>query len=126
MHYNQTIMKRNKELIKAILLYAEKQEDVIFEIQADELLINPTNDELKYHLQMMQECGLLKGSPRKGERVIITGITWAGYEFLENAREAKVWNAAKQAAGNLSWGVFVSVLTETATEYAKSILKQIL
>jgi hypothetical protein len=49
-------------------------------------------------------------------------LKWEGYEFLDNARECQVWQAAKKAAGNLSWSVFTKVLTEIATEYAKQFL----
>ena len=116
-------MKRDKELIKAILIYAEECDGtpVIKPETLPPLFHDVPLDTLVRHGQLMIDCGLIKGNSSRGG-ITVTAITWDGYEFLDNARNTKVWNSAMKAAGGLSWGVFVNVLTATATEYAKSYL----
>jgi hypothetical protein len=118
-------MKRDKDLIKAILEVAEdapaKHATVITPRELPDRFSDVSLGELIRHGHLMIDYGLIKGT---GDRhgITITSITWNGYEFLDNARETTIWNAAVKAAGGLSWNVFVNVLTETATEYARKIL----
>jgi hypothetical protein len=122
-------MKRDKELIKAILEVAEAYTGQGVPVIKPENLPDIFSDvdlsTLIRHGRLMIDHGLIKGNAGR-HGIDVTAITWAGYDFLDNARNPKVWNAAKKAAGELSWEVFVSVLTATATDYAKSILKEIL
>ena len=116
-------MKRDKELIKAILIFAEEHEGspVIGPTNLPSLFHDVPLENLIRHGQLMIDCGLIKGSiGRNG--VTVTGITWDGYEFLDNARNTKVWNSALKAAGGMSWGVFVNVLTSLATDQAKTFI----
>ena len=116
-------MKRDKELIKAILIYAEECEDspaIRPETLPDRFHDVPIEN-LVRHGQLMIDSGLIRGTcGRNG--VTVTAITWDGYEFLDNARNTKVWNSALKAAGGMSWGVFERVLTALATDYAKSVI----
>ena len=116
-------MKRDKELIKAMLIYAEECDRV--PVITPEILPDMFHDvpleNLVRHGQLMIDSGLIKGdSSRNG--VTVKAITWDGYEFLDNARNTKVWNSALKAAGGMSWGVFERVLTALATDYAKSVI----
>jgi hypothetical protein len=118
-------MKRDKELIKAILIYAEEYEGRGSPVVTPEILPSEFHDvplgNLVQHGQLMIDCGLIKGSSSRNG-VVVTGITWDGYEFLDNARNTKVWNSALKAAGGASWGVFVNVLTALAIDQAKSLI----
>jgi hypothetical protein len=116
-------MKRNKELIKAILFYAEESTQNIPAVTINDLPIFQISqiDFIK-HCQLIIDYGLIKGKILVSGVLAVESITWEGYEFIDNARESKVWNAATQAAGNLSWKVFTNVLTETAINFAKSFL----
>ena len=69
----------------------------------------------------MIDSGLIKGNVGRNG-ITVVGITWDGYEFLDNARNTQVWNSALKAAGNMSWSVFVSVLTALATDQARSLI----
>ena len=116
-------MKRDKELIKAILIFAEEYDKspVIKPENLPLLFHDVPLENLIRHGQLMIDCGLIKGnSGRNG--VAVTAITWNGYEFLDNARNTKVWNSALKAAGGMSWGVFVNVLTSLATDQAKTFI----
>jgi hypothetical protein len=118
-------MKRDKNLIKAILIYAE-------EYEGNKALINrkclPEFENISLrdfmrHSQLILDKKLAKGYlSRHSEGFVVESITWEGYEFLDDARQHPVWNAATQAAGDMSWKVFTQVLTDTATAFAKSLL----
>jgi hypothetical protein len=116
-------MKRDKELIRAILIYAEEHEGVpvIKPESLPSLFRDVSLETLIRHGHLMIDSGLIKGNGSR-QGVVVSAITWDGYEFLDNARNTKVWNSALQAAGGASWGVFVSVLTSLAIDQAKSLI----
>jgi hypothetical protein len=116
-------MKRNKDLIKDLMILAEENESGAIFITPDSLPIHQVSKEtLVNHGKIAMEAGLLTGSLRK-EGIVVTGITWNGYEFLDNSKNSKIWNATKKAAGDLSWDVFFNTLTAVATDYAKKLLE---
>jgi len=120
-------MKRDKELIKHLLFYAEEWPGPGAPAMTVEVLSKHSNcvfdistmDFLR-HGELLFDKGLAKGRCVDNGSIAIYSITWDGYEFIDNARNSKVWAAATKAAGDLSWDVFISVLTATATNYAKS------
>jgi len=75
------------------------------------------------HCQLVVERGLIKGKLDQGQRFTVYSITWEGYDFLDNSRSPEVWNAAKKAAGHMSFTVFCSVLTKLTTDYGLGLLK---
>lgn len=115
-------MKRDMDLIKLLLAAVEKSAAsacVIPEPSDFPEPIRPTEADLGEHCRLLVERGLVRGEPTFSGWVL-TGLTWDGHDFFDNSRESKVWQAAKKAAGTLSFGVFIKVLVETATRYAMS------
>ncbi|MGI5831436.1 MAG: DUF2513 domain-containing protein [Thermoguttaceae bacterium] len=120
-------MKRDMELIKFLLgkLEAAEPETAYIPTSADIPGENPPSEpEINEHCRLIVERGLACGQPSLSGWVL-TGLTWEGHDFLDNSRESKVWQAAKKAAGHLSFGVFTKVLVETATRYAMSKIETI-
>jgi hypothetical protein len=116
-------MKRDKDLIKDMMILVEENESGAIFITPESLPAHNISKEiLVNHGKILMEAGLLTGSLRK-DGIVVTGITWQGYEFLDNSRNSKIWNATKKAAGDLSWGVFFNTLTAVATDYAKRLLE---
>jgi len=129
-------MERNLELVKKILVKAEEHcapDKALFVYDVE--IEGHDKDAIRYHCDLLFEAGLLLPSPAESYRFtkasddprgystfVIHRLTWEEHEFLDNAREPKVWDAAVQTAGNLSWGTFTSVLTALACEYAKAKL----
>jgi len=120
-------MKRDMDLIKAILLESEKAcrsgayyqpEAYSFrDLQADE-------ETLQEHCRLIAERGLANGTlTREGWR--FSSLTWDGHDFLDNARNDSVWRAAKDAAGRFSFGVFTATLTEAAKAAALKALEKV-
>ncbi len=115
-------MKRDMDLIKFLLGKMESAgpETSYTPTPADFPGGNPPSEpELSEHCRLIVERGLARGEP-SFSGWILTGLTWDGHDFLDNSRESKVWQAAKKAAGGLSFGVFTKVLAEVATRYAMS------
>jgi hypothetical protein len=126
-------MKRDKTLIKEILLFAEEYEGKGMSLITAEILnehfrrfIEPSADiplkDFLQHGQLIIDHGLVKGNISKAG-IIISSITWEGYEFLDNARDVSVWNSSLKFAGHYSWKVFTNVLTQVATESAVNALR---
>lgn len=122
-------MKRNMDLIKAILLFAEEKCDGKhgYSITPSGLPGFENEDAMvvRLHARLLSEREMLKVDETRSD-ICAIAVKWEGHEFLDNARQPAVWNAAKKAAGNLSWSVFVGVLSSLASEYGKSQLSGIL
>ena len=124
-------MKRDMDLIRAILTYVENRDEEVLGgnipyIEKEHLaegFRTIGKMEWRVHCNLIIDHGLLKGRVERSGSLIVTAITWEGYDFLDNSRSPVVWNAAKQAAGHMSFGVFVSVLTKLATENGIEWLK---
>ena len=116
-------MKRNMDLIRAILLYVEEHDDGTKSLAVNALTLPDeyrTVNELSFfeHIALMKERGLIET-----DGYLIRRLTWEGHEFLDNSRSPEVWNAAKESAGHLSFGVFGSVLNHLAIHHGLGLLK---
>ena len=120
-------MERDMDLIREILLFAEKHCD-----GSEFLVLEPSKLSEQYHaledivlnehIALTKERGLIE-SHHASNGSTIRRLTWDGHEFLDNSRTPEVWNAAKAAAGHLSFGVFGSVLNHLAINHGLSLLK---
>lgn len=115
-------MKRDMDLIKFLLAMMENAPSgsnlhpAPSDFPEEE---RPSPGDLNEHCRLVVERGLARGT-KTSVGWVLTGLTWDGHDFLDNSRDSKVWRAAKNAAGHLSFGVFVRVLSEVATRYAMS------
>ena len=115
-------MKRDIELIKAILLRFEEDGD----LEIPEF----TKAQVKYHLALLQDAGLITYeqfydtdiSPAVLSR---TRISWAGHEFLDASRSLTLWEKAKnitlEKTGALTFEVLKTVLIQLAKEAVSNI-----
>lgn len=115
-------MKRDLELIKAILLRFE--EDGNLEIPEF------SKAQVKYHLALLQDAGLITNEefydPDFGPAVLSrTRITWAGHEFLDASRSPTLWEKAKritlEKTGALTFEVLKTVLIQVAKEAVSNL-----
>ena len=122
-------MKRDKELIKALLLYKEEYRaggnKIIEQTDLPERFHDVSMSDFREHGKLIFYKGLAAGHiVERG--IVISSITWDGYDFLDNARISSVWQTAKKVAGEMSWDVFVSILKQVATNHASAALNQIM
>lgn len=110
------IVKRDMDLIKAILIALEKNCDGTFGYQPtrDTLLYkyNGTEAEFNEHCRFIAERGLANYQNDVNKGMFFLALTWDGHNFLDNSRESRVREAVKKTAGNLSLGVFQKVPSE--------------
>ena len=83
-------MKRDMELIRYILLQKEAEEP-----------IDGGHAEVVYHIALLKEAGFVEAVIRNDplgvpSDAVILKLTWAGHDFLDAARDNKIWNMAKE------------------------------
>src|SRR5687768_8627056 len=96
-------MKRDMELVRAILLEVEKAGPNGEPIE----ITDKSVEEVNYHIKRMKEAGLidavisetiLSGStPSSPYRIV--EMTWKGHDFLDAARDTGVWRKALSRIG---------------------------
>ena len=115
-------MKRDMDLIRALLLQFEKATD---QVDATRLTIpNFSRDEIIYHTQLLSEAGLIRAhlyaddSSYLPQIAQVDRLTWEGHEFLDAARDDSTWQKAKETVlsklGTVSLAVFQSLLISIA------------
>jgi len=87
-------MKRDMELIRLLLLQMESDEE------PPELKKYDTAT-LGYNAALLVDAGLVEGSVTKDNNgmpvgAVLLHLTWAGHDFLDSARDPKIWRLAKE------------------------------
>jgi len=87
-------MKRDMDLFRLLLLKAEDQPfgGALPQIE----IPDHTTEEVYYHALLAKDAGFVEASFSTGYEVSIERLTYAGHEFLDSAREDKLWNKAKE------------------------------
>ena len=115
-------MKRDVDFIREILIHLEENANEHSWIVVDKEQFRHEKEEFLYHCRLIIEKGLAKGRYVDKGTYQFDSLTWEGHDFLDNARNSNVWKAARNAAGDLSFGVFQKVLEAAAPQFA---LKQL-
>lgn len=125
-------MKRDFDLIRSLLIEIENCENIegnyapminghkIDGHKIDEHMYTT----IEYHLQLLFEAKLIKGTHRNTmmnySKLRNVNLTWAGHDFLDSARNDKVWNLAiqklKDTVGSASIEVLKKVLVSSTLE----------
>lgn len=104
-------MKRNMQLIRMVMLAAEKNKDP-YEL-VDPKFEGHNETEISYHIALLDDAGLLHGQDRSAIGVFrwsAGALSWTGHEFVEAARDEAVWKEALDIAGNSDNGAVFEVL----------------
>ena len=109
-------MKRDMDLIRAILLKVEEQDA---EGSATIEIPGYSREQVFCHAELAQEAGFILASFRAGYSVRVQRLTFAGHEFLDAARQDKLWEKAKQTVLHNA-----GTLTVEALKTALSMLMQ--
>jgi len=114
-------MKRDMDLIRQMLLAVEEHPSG----RAPSIDIDGyTQADIGYHAILLSEAGLVKINDviligEQSPRATITRLTWEGHEFLDSARENRIWNRAKDNVakiGGASLKIWLSLLTQYVKE----------
>ena len=107
-------MKRDMDLVRKILFQLEERSD---EQQSDPMsFAGCSTEDIHYHIKIMYQAGLIEviGGATDLYSWVPLGLTWAGHDFLDAAREQTRWDKAKHLvkdkAGTVSFDVFKQLL----------------
>lgn len=114
-------MKRDMELIRLLLLQREADPE------PGPDLSHYSVKEQVFHGALVVEAGLVHGSvliDQEGQPkgVIMLRLTWAGYDFLEAAKNEGVWNKAKRTIAEKGLTVTFDIMSELLKSIIKSQL----
>lgn len=142
----KTIMKRDMDLIRSILMEIEEDVNIngrFIVSDADLRQEGADASKIQYHLRLLMDAGYIEGhdankltggiTPQKNEPGIprredlptiqVTRMTWEGHDFLETVRDPKVWQKTKGYLKDVG-GVGIDVLKDVAKTVLKDQIKQ--
>ena len=116
-------MKRDMDLVRAILLHIEQRDtgDKFGPVAID----GRDAESVAYHVRIMAQAGLLdhqredRGLYESRPDYTQIRMAWAGHEFLEAARDETQWQKAKAKVAGAAGGMVFGVLNALLVEYAK-------
>jgi hypothetical protein len=84
-----------------------------------------TKDEIVYHSALAIEAGLLRGSiihdvEEQPRGAVILGLTWAGHDFIDAARNESAWRKAAELTSRKGLTITFDILKDLLA----SILRQ--
>lgn len=109
------------DLIRLLLLDIEGEE------KAD--LSNYTKEQIKYHTDLLIKAELVDGKPRtiqSGKTILeayISGLTWEGHNFLDDARNEIVWDRVKKAVGEKGETASLAVIQALLIKVAMNLFE---
>lgn len=116
-------MQRDLELIRTILLELERAPTP----NQDELRLPDVSEEqIGYHVKLLHQAGFVEAidiSTREEPMAWLPlGLTWAGHEFLDAARNQTTWRRALQNVQGTAGSVPISVLQALLISFGKAAL----
>lgn len=112
-------MKRDMELVRAILLEMEEHQNPNTQIKVKGTGYSP--DQINYHVKILAQAGLIEAEDAtscNGIGWIPVSLTWEGHEFLEAAKNEGVWQKVKAQLKDRGMTVPFSVIQELAIKIA--------
>lgn len=89
-------MQRNLDLVREILLFVESRSATVdyLKVQID----GYSEREINYHVYLLMQQKFITGTepPLRHARVVVTGLTWNGHEYLDTVRSDTVWKKTKE------------------------------
>ena len=124
-------MKRDMDLVRALLLNVENNQDDDGSDYAPEIP-GYSRYNTDHHIRIMQQAGLLEASAstEKGEEtgspertIWVSTLTWKGYEFLDMARKEAVWELAKESTWVATGGLGFKGLKKALSKLIKQAIQ---
>ncbi len=119
-------MKIDHDLVRELLLAVEK-----YLPEDKDNLILPTNRtewELSYHVELLQEGGLIEAAIFRSAagppyEFHIFRLTWHGHDYVDNMRSISVWSALKDRIGEKIDGVSIGTMVSLARQMVMEMLR---
>jgi hypothetical protein len=116
-------MKRDFDLIREILLKIEEKESATGWI--DLYIEGYTQEQISYHVKLLAEADFLDARDASTHDGICwkpISLTWQGHDFLDAARDAKIWKKAKSTLTSKIQSFTFEVLKGLLVEYSKQAI----
>ena len=125
-------MKRNMDLIRALLLRLEAEPvlagrrsifrwgDSFFSFQ------EYSQDDAIEHFRLLLENGYISGPPPEEQGTnffIVTGLSWKGHELIDTIRSPEIWKRTKAGAEKIG-GLGIDLILELAKAEGKTFLSK--
>ena len=91
-------MKRNINLILAILSALEEDETASGNNYVSLNIPDYSQDEILYHVRLLSDAEMIVAEESNDREGISMRLTWQGHEFLDSARDENSWEQAKEEA----------------------------
>ena len=120
-------MKRDMDLIRAIVLAVREYEGRPSACEVQTLINDFENEVFGYHIVLLIQSEMMKGvetGPRK-DRYGVTSLalTWTGHDFADNILNENVWASAKKSLNDAG---FESASFEVWSQMAVAKIKELL
>lgn len=121
-------MKRDFDLLRNILLTIESCEDVPPKTMRIESFLNACDNPaiISLHLELLRDAGLIEARqiPRNDgvKGFDVERLTFAGYEYLDAVRNARVWRNVKERLAEVG-GAALEIVKAVALEEVKKELR---
>lgn len=113
-------MKRDMDLIRLILLRIEEQyrSTVIYDLSVD----GYDKETTAYHCKLLHEAGLISGyNDQYGDNQLlhfgVSGLTWAGHDYLDKIRDDTIWRKTKDAIANKGLPIILETVKTVANAF---------
>lgn len=120
-------MELNKELVRYVMIELEEHLIISATPAQDAIRIRPLTlpeisklpnlevydfEDVAYSVIKLIEAGMLIGQTKTP--VLVSDITYAGHEFLQNIKDDNVWKQVKSIATSVASSVSVGILADIA------------
>jgi len=119
-------MKRDMDLVRAILLKIESSEGDPRKRVMLGSFEGHSNIEVSYHVKLLAQAGLIEArdhSTFSGFAWVPQQLTWDGHEFLDAARSDNLWKQAKNVVLKQTGGLSLEVLKPVLINLAKQAVE---
>lgn len=119
-------MKRDMDLVRFILMAAEESDGQV--TGADIAGYGCDERTAAFHVELMASHGLVDGKVqyagnRVPYRIVVSGLTWDGYDYLDAIRSERVWERARRAIGETVGDASLSVIKEACSALSLAMIK---
>ena len=119
-------MKRDMDLVRSILIAAEKSDGPLDVLKLCESGIS--SRDAAFQVELMEAHGLIEATCKYSFEhmptiVKVKNLTWEGYDYLDAIRSDSVWQRSKTAIKEAVGDAPLSVIKEVCSELASAMIK---
>jgi hypothetical protein len=122
----RTIMTRDMDLIRKILLAVQARKDVT----PRPIVIDGVDEDiLGRHVEMLLDAGMIEGvSGRSGSRhykhILVKDLSWSGHDFVATLANDTVWNKLKETLSTEMTSLPLVIVKDAGMALLKEWVKQ--